>query len=110
MKLATNASAGAASSSAAAPSCRICPVDDHADAVGERRRVLEVVGDEQGRQPQLGQQLGELGADDRARVRVERRQRLVEQQHRGVAGECPRKRDPLPLTPGEVGRPRLREV
>ena len=92
------------------PSWRIRPVDDHPDPVGERRRVVEVVRDEQRRQPQLGQELGQLAADDVARVCVERRERLVEQEHRRVAGECPRKRDPLPLTPREIGRPRLREV
>ena len=105
MKLATKASAGAASSSAAAPSWSILPVDDHADAVRERGRVLEVVRDEQRRQPELGQQLGELAADDRARVGVQRGERLVEQQDRRVARERPRERDPLPLTAGEVGRP-----
>ena len=110
MKLATNASAGAASSSPRRPELEDPAVDDDADAVGQRGRVLEVVRDEQRRQPQLGQQLGELAADDVARVRVERRERLVEQEHRRVARERPRERDPLPLAAGEVARPRLREV
>ena len=39
------------------------PLDDDADPVGERRRVLEVVGDEHRRQPELAEELAELGAD-----------------------------------------------
>ena len=84
VKLATNASAGVATSS-----CRACrlwrmlPVDDHADPVGERRRVLEVVRDEDRRQRELAEQLVQLVRTRGARVRVERGQRLVEQQHAG---------------------------
>ncbi len=77
-------------------------LDDHAHPVGERGRVLEVVRDEERRQPQLGEELGELAANDPARVGVERRERLVEQQHRRVARERPRQRDPLALAAGEV--------
>ncbi len=110
MKLATNASAGAASRSDAVLELQDAPVDDHADPIGESGRVLEVVRDEQRRQPQLGQQLGQLCAHDVAGVRVERREWLVEQEHRRVAGERPRQRDPLALAAGEVSRPRLREV
>ena len=47
MNEATNGSAGRATSSPGVPSWRSSPVDDHADAIGERGRVLEVVGDEQ---------------------------------------------------------------
>ena len=108
MKLATKASAGAASSSAAVPSWRIAPVDDHADAVGERRGVLEVVRDEQRRQAQLGEELRELAADDAARVRIERGERLVEQQHGRVARERAGKRDSLALATRELARPRGR--
>ena len=36
------------------------PVDDHADAVGERRRILEVVRDEDRRQPKRGEQVAQL--------------------------------------------------
>ena len=77
---------------------------------GERRRVLVVVGHEQRRQPELAQQLLQLAAHGRLRVRVERRERLVEQQHAGVARERPRQRDALALAAGELGRLRVREV
>ena len=110
VKLATNASAGAASSSAAGPSWRIrpstiTPTRSASAAASSKSCVTSSVGSRSS-----AEQLGQLGADDVARVRVERGERLVEQEHGRVAGECPRKRDPLPLTPREVGRPRLREV
>ena len=45
------------------------------------RRVLVVVRDEQRRQAELAQQLLQLAAHGDLRVRVERRERLVEEQH-----------------------------
>src|SRR5581483_6895555 len=80
------------------------------DAVCERRRVLEVVRDEDGRQRELGQQLLQLRADAGARVRVERRHRLVEQQDLGIACEGASERDALPLAARELPRTRTREV
>ena len=81
-----------------------------ADLVGERGGVLVVVRDEKRRQPELVQELLQLAAHRDLGVRVERRERLVEEQHAGITGERPRERDPLPLSPRELGRPRLREV
>src|SRR5919197_4924058 len=43
-------------------------------------------------------------------MRVERAQRLVEEQHSRPPGECTRERDALPLTAGEGGRPCGSEV
>ena len=72
--------------------------------------VLVVVRDEQRRQPELAQELLQLAAHRDLRVRVERRERLVEQQHARVARERAGERDALPLAARELGRPRLREV
>ena len=72
-------------------------VDDHADLVGERGGILEVVGDEDGRQRELAEQLVELDPHRRLRVGVERRQRLVEQEDARLERERPRERDPLAL-------------
>ena len=72
-------------------------VHDHADVVGERGGVLEVVGDENRRQRELPEQLVELDPHRRLGVRVERRERLVEQQDARLEGERPRERDPLAL-------------
>ena len=102
MKLATNPSAGAASSSAAAPSWRIrpstiTPTRSASAAASSKSCVTSSVGSRSSRE-----ELGELAADDPARVGVERRERLVEQQHRRVARERPRQRDPLALAAGEI--------
>src|SRR5262245_53096173 len=43
-------------------------------------------------------------------MRVERGQRLVEEEHGGVARESTRERDTLPLAAGELPYTRLREV
>ena len=110
MNAATNASAGRETSSCGEASWRSCAVDDHADLVGERGRVLVVVRDEQRRQVELVQQLLELPAHRDLRVRVERRERLVEQEHARVARERAGERDALPLAARELGRPRLRKV
>ena len=72
-------------------------VDDHSDLVGERGGVLVIVRDEQRGQSELAQELLQLAAHRRLRVRVERRERLVEQQHTGVARDRARDRDPLAL-------------
>ena len=53
VKLATNASAGAARRSAGAADLEHAALDEHADAVGQRGRVLEVVRDEDRRQAEL---------------------------------------------------------
>ena len=107
---ATNPSAGCATISCGDANWRSFAVDDHADPVGERGRVLVVVRDEQRRQPELAQQLLQLAAHGDLRVRVERRERLVEEQHARVARERAGERDPLALAAGELGRPRLGEM
>ena len=84
-------------------------LDDHADLVGESGRVLEVVGHEQGRDLETGEELLELGAHVDLRVGVERRERFVEQEDLGVARERARERDALALAAGEAAgsaRPR----
>ena len=66
-----------------------------------RGRVLEVVGDQQGGQPQLGEDPLELGPDLDAGVRVERREGLVEQQDLRIAGQGPGQAGALALAPGQ---------
>ncbi len=110
VKLATNASAGAARSSAELPSWRIrpstiTPTRPASAAASSKSCVTSSVG-----RPQLGEQLGQLAAHDPAGVRVESRERLVEQEHVRIAGERPRQSHPLPLAAGEVARARVREL
>ena len=82
-------------------------VHDHADFVCERRSILVVVRDEQGRQPELAQELLELRRAPPLGVRVECRERLVQQQHAGIARERAGERDALALAARELGRPRV---
>ncbi len=110
MRLATNSSAGCAVSSSGAADLVQAAVADHADAIGERARVEEVVGDDQRGELQRRQDLRELFAHGGARVRVERGQRLVEQQHLRVAAERTGHRDALALAAGEPVRLLAREV
>ena len=58
----------------------------------------------------VGEQLLQLAAHHRARVRVERRERLVEQQHARVARQRAGQRDALALAAGQLARARVGEV
>ena len=102
MKLATNASAGAASSSAAAPSWRIrpstiTPTRSASAAASSKSCVTSSVGSRSSASSSASSP-----RTTPARVGVERRERLVEQQHRRVARERPGQRDPLALAAGEI--------
>ena len=110
MKLATKESLGDADQLLRTPELEDATVDEHADAIGERRGVLEVVGDEERRHPQLSQELVQLRAHGAARVRVERRQRLVEEEDVRLARERASKCDALALAAGELGHARAREL
>ena len=107
---ATTALDGAASSSAGGASWMRRPAVDHADAPGERGRVLERVGDQQGGEPEAGEQRAELVPDLAAGDRVQRGERLVEQQHPRLAGERARQRHALTLAARQLGRPRRSQV
>ena len=85
-------------------------VDDHADLLGERGGVFEVVRDEDRRQRELVQQLLQLRAHRSFRVGVEGGERFVEQDHAGPARERAGERDALALATGERRRPSVREV
>ena len=79
------------------------PVDDHADAVGERGRVLEVVGDEQRRQRELAQQLAAARRARRAFVCASSAESGSSSSSTPrVARERARERDPLALAAGEL--------
>ncbi len=91
-------------------SCRISPSDDDTDAVRERRCVLEVVRHEDRGKPEPVEQLAELRTDPGARVCVERRERLVEQEQRGVSRERARERDSLALAARKLVHPSAGEL
>ena len=86
------------------------PLADDAHPMGERGGVLEVVRDEHRRQAQRVEQLPQLRADASPRVRVESRERLVEQQDRRIPGEGTRQRDPLAFPARELADAGAREL
>jgi hypothetical protein len=65
---------------------------------------------EQRRKLELPQKLRELVPHLCLRMRVERCERLVEEEHGGPPGERPRKRNPLPFAARELLRARRREL
>ena len=82
---------------------------DHAvvhddDAVGDRERLFLVVRDHDRRHAELSLQRADLAAQAHALERVERRQRLVEQEQARRGGERARERDALLLAARELGR------
>ena len=81
----------------------------HHDPVGELERFLLVVGDEEARDAELVVQLAQPAAQLAAHARVERAERLVEQQHARLHRERARERDALALPAGELGRHAPRE-
>ena len=84
------------------PTCSIAPVVHHDDPVGDRQRLLLVVGDENGGDAELLLQRANVLAQARADLRVERRQRLVEQQDLRARRERAGERDALLLAAGKL--------
>ena len=79
------------------------------DAVGQRHRLDLVVGDVDHRRSHLGVQLLDLGAHLRAQLGVEVGERLVEQEHVGVAHDGAAHGDALALAAGKLRRPPLQQ-
>jgi hypothetical protein len=67
------------------------------------------VGDEHGRDPEVGQQPLHLGPDLDAQDRVQVGERLVQQQHRRACDQRPGQGDPLSLAAGQAGRQAVAE-
>ena len=79
------------------------------DAVAQRHGLDLVVGDEDRRGRHAQAQLLDLEAHLRAQLGVEVGQRLVEQEHLGVAHDAAAERDALLLAAGELARPALEQ-
>ena len=80
MKRATNSVRGALKTSRGEPACSIRPSFITHDEVGERHRLVLAVGDVDEGDAELLLQALQLGAHLDAQERIERRERLVEQQ------------------------------
>ena len=81
----------------------------HRDAVGQEHRLVDRVRDEDdgaplGRGTVLAPDAQELVLQDQARLRVERGERLVHQQHLGLVGHQSRERDALAHAARELMR------
>ena len=79
-------------------------VAHHDDLVGHRHRLDLVVRHVDRRRLEALVQLLDLGAHLHAQLRVEVRQRLVEQEHLRIADDRAAHRDALPLAAGELAR------
>ncbi len=88
------------------------PGVEHADAVGERERLVLVVGDEDRRRARRPEDALHLVAHLGAEIGVEVRERLVEQEERGRRSQRAGEGDALLLTSGElvgIATPEARE-
>ncbi|MPM60397.1 hypothetical protein SDC9_107248 [bioreactor metagenome] len=72
------------------------------DPVAHGERLALVMGDEDHRRADPALQLAKLGLHLVAQLGVQIAQRLVEQQHAGLVGQCPGQGDPLLLAAGEL--------
>ena len=95
---------GARQTSSRVPVCTKPAGAHHRHPVGDRERLVVVVGDEQRRGALGPQDVAQVGGEPLAQAAVERRQRLVEQQQPGPDGQRPGQRDPLALAAGQRGR------
>ena len=76
----------------------------HADAVGDRERFGLVVSDKQGGDPQSLLKAANLSSQLQTDASIQRRQRLIEQQHLWLDRECARDSHALLLPAGELVR------
>ena len=110
MKLATNAARGGGDEARRRAHLEDAAVDDHADPVGERGGVLEVVRHEHRREAELGEHLVQLGADGACVCASSAESGSSSRSAGRLAGERARERDPLPLASRELAHTRAREL
>src|SRR2546423_1072692 len=67
------------------------------DVIGHRERFLLIMGDEEERDPHAALQLFQLAADLFAKLRIERGERLIQQQNVGLHDQRTRESDTLTL-------------
>ena len=80
------------------------PAAHHQHAVGQGDRLLQIVGDQQRGLAGALERLRQLALQHHAGLRVDRRERLVEQQHGRIDRERARQRHALPHAAGELVR------
>ena len=92
------------------PTCSTSPLAITTIAVGDLHRLLLVVGDEHRGHVDLVVQPAQPGAQLLAHLRVERAERLVEQQHLRLDRERAGQRHALALATGELRRVAVGEL
>ena len=80
------------------------PSRQHDHAIGHVHGLLDIVGHVENARARALPDPEQLLHHQRARLRVERGERLVHEEHGGVDGEGPRDAHPLPHAPGELVR------
>ena len=105
MKSATNGVAGPAVELLRRADLLEAPAAHHRDAVGDRQRLLLVVRHVDRGDAERLLQLADLAAHLDPQLRVEVRERFVEQQHLGLDHQGAGDRDALQLAAGELVRP-----
>ena len=96
--------------SAGLPDCSMRPVVHHDDPVGERERLVVVVGHEQDREAEADEERAQLGDEPLAERAVERAERLVEHEQARRGRERAGERDALLLAARELGDPAVLEA
>src|SRR5689334_3101396 len=86
------------------------PRREHRNASGEEDRLADLMGDEQGGGPGAGEDLHQLELHELARLGVEGREGLVEEEKRRLDRERPGNVDPLAHAAGELMRIMLFET
>ena len=77
---------------------------DDADTIGQPRRFIEIMSDQQGRHRQILPKVGQFTDQAVTGDAIDRREGLVEKQDIGTASQRPRHRDALLLPPGKLPR------
>ncbi len=106
----TNSLLGLSYRSRGVPACSIAALVHDDDLLGDFHRLLLVVGDEDRRHVDLLVQPAQPFAQLRAHLRVERAERLVQQQHLRLHRQRAGERHALQLSAGELGGVALGEA
>src|SRR5882757_308622 len=83
------------------------PASQHQHPVGERQRLVYVVGDQQHGRPVPLPELGHQPVHGQPGQRVQRAERLIQQQQVGLPDQGPGQGYPLRLAAGQGARPRI---
>jgi hypothetical protein len=87
-----------------APPLLDSPAAKHHELLREIRGLIEIVGDPNDGLVEIAKDPLQIGLEAKAHERVERAERLIEDQESGVEKESPHQGDPLPFASTELHR------